>query len=42
MDGYGLDPVAVRPHMWLLLPGRAREGLITARTALDGGVAGFL
>lgn len=42
VDKYGLDPVAVWPHMWLLLPGQARTDLIAARTALDGAVAGFL
>ncbi len=42
VDKYGLDPVAVWPHMWLLLPGQAREDLMAARAALDGGVAGFL
>ncbi|MFE1827818.1 hypothetical protein [Streptomyces yangpuensis] len=42
VDKYGLDPLAVWPHMWLLLPDQARADLIAARTALDGAVAGFL
>ncbi|WP_370418032.1 hypothetical protein AB8O64_04855 [Streptomyces sp. QH1-20] len=42
VDKYGLDPVAVWPHMWLLLPSQVRQDLVAARTALDGAVAGFL
>ncbi|MFE4575641.1 hypothetical protein [Streptomyces chartreusis] len=42
VDKYGLDPVAVWPHMWLLLPSQVRQDLVAARTAMDGAVAGFL
>jgi len=42
VDKYGLDPVAVWPHLWLVLPDPARAELVAARAALDRAVAGVL
>jgi len=42
VDKYGLDPVAVWPHLWLLLPEHVRTELLTARAAVDGAVMGLL
>jgi hypothetical protein len=42
VDKYGLDPVAVWPHLWLVLPDTARAELVAARAGLDRAVAGVL
>lgn len=42
VDKYGLDPVAVWPHLWLLLPDHVRAELLAARAAVDGAVMGVL
>ncbi len=41
-DKYGLDVVAVWPHLWLVFPETTRQELLAARQALDASVGGFL
>jgi hypothetical protein len=42
VDKYGLDAVAIWPHLWLLLPVQARADVQESRTAVDNAVAGLL
>lgn len=37
-DKYGLDAVALWPHLWLLIPEDSRKELVAARAALDAAV----
>ncbi|MFF7332341.1 hypothetical protein [Streptomyces sp. NPDC008150] len=39
---YGLEPAVVWPHLWLLLPDRARTELGAARARMDAAAAGGL
>jgi len=39
---YGLDPIIVWPHLWLVLPEPAREALSQARQRLDRAAEGVL
>ncbi len=38
VDKYGLDPVSVWPHMWLVMPDVARQEISAARGALSSSV----
>jgi hypothetical protein len=38
VDKYGLDPITLWPHMWLIMPGSARGEISAARDALDSSV----
>jgi len=42
VDKYGLDAVAIWPHLWLLLPDTARSELTTARGSLNAAVGAFI
>jgi hypothetical protein len=42
VDKYGLDAVAVWPHLWLLLPETVRSELTAARGSLDAAVGAFI
>ncbi|MBU2666935.1 hypothetical protein KOI35_25820 [Actinoplanes bogorensis] len=41
-DKYGLDGIALWPHLWLLLPEPARQEIAAARAGLDGAARLFL
>ena len=42
VDRYGIDPVAVWPHLYLVVPDPARRELTTAGLAVDRAAAAFL
>jgi len=41
-DKYGLDPVSLWPHLWLVMPDTARQELAGARDALDSSVSAVI